>query len=154
SRGRRARIAGDSRVRASHASFSRERRPLITWDGGWACLGLASIRAHPDHTHLHCPSLVNPDTCLVLEAGITPAPRCGMPSRRGCPRLFGALALALAACGGSDESADSGNDALSGNGRVDVIVIGAGMAGLRAAQVLTQAGKNVVILEARDRIGG
>jgi monoamine oxidase len=77
-----------------------------------------------------------------------------MFSRRRCLRLFGALPLALAACGGTDESADSGNDALSGNGRVDVIVIGAGMAGLRAAQVLTQAGKNVVILEARDRIGG
>lgn len=36
----------------------------------------------------------------------------------------------------------------------DVIVIGAGAAGLAAAQMLTRAGRRVMILEARDRIGG
>lgn len=36
----------------------------------------------------------------------------------------------------------------------DVVVIGAGVAGLTAARLLTQAGKRVVVLEARDRIGG
>ena len=36
----------------------------------------------------------------------------------------------------------------------DVIVIGAGAAGLAAADVLARAGKSVLILEARDRIGG
>jgi monoamine oxidase len=36
----------------------------------------------------------------------------------------------------------------------DVCVIGAGYAGLMAARRLTQAGKTVVVLEARDRIGG
>lgn len=36
----------------------------------------------------------------------------------------------------------------------DVIVIGAGPAGLAAAQVLTQLGLEVAVLEARDRIGG
>jgi len=35
-----------------------------------------------------------------------------------------------------------------------VIVIGAGMAGLAAARKLTAAGASVVVLEARDRIGG
>ncbi|MDX1928004.1 MAG: FAD-dependent oxidoreductase [Pirellulaceae bacterium] len=34
------------------------------------------------------------------------------------------------------------------------IVIGAGMAGLAAARTLREAGHNVVVLEARDRIGG
>ena len=38
--------------------------------------------------------------------------------------------------------------------RVDVIVVGAGTAGLSAARSLTRAGANVVILEARDRVGG
>jgi monoamine oxidase len=36
----------------------------------------------------------------------------------------------------------------------DVLVIGAGAAGLAAADVLSRAGRSVVILEARDRIGG
>ena len=36
----------------------------------------------------------------------------------------------------------------------DVIVIGAGLAGLRAARDLTDAGLGVVVLEARDRVGG
>jgi monoamine oxidase len=36
----------------------------------------------------------------------------------------------------------------------DVLVIGAGVAGLAAAGRLSQAGVNVRVLEARDRIGG
>ena len=39
-------------------------------------------------------------------------------------------------------------------GRVDVVIVGAGFAGLEAGRQLTAAGKKVVILEARGRIGG
>ena len=39
-------------------------------------------------------------------------------------------------------------------GRADVAVIGAGFAGLVAARELREAGNDVVVLEARDRIGG
>ncbi|WP_374008450.1 flavin monoamine oxidase family protein [Leifsonia sp. LS-T14] len=38
--------------------------------------------------------------------------------------------------------------------RVDVVVVGAGVAGLAAAEMLGSAGWSVCVLEARDRIGG
>ncbi len=40
------------------------------------------------------------------------------------------------------------------NGSYDVAVIGAGAAGLAAAAYLAEAGRSVLVLEARDRIGG
>ncbi len=42
----------------------------------------------------------------------------------------------------------------AGEGDYDVVVIGAGAAGLAAGRVLQEAGKRFTIIEARDRVGG
>ena len=55
------------------------------------------------------------------------------------------LAIGAGACGSSTDSADH---------RSTVAVVGAGAAGLASARRLTDAGVEVVVLEARDRIGG
>jgi monoamine oxidase len=39
-------------------------------------------------------------------------------------------------------------------GRVDVVVVGAGLSGLVAAERLAQHGRDVLVVEARDRVGG
>ena len=72
-------------------------------------------------------------------------------SRRDAIKLLGASAAA-AVCGEPAQGVDAPSQ--SDARHVDVIVVGAGFAGLTAARNLIRSGKKVVLLEARDRVGG
>lgn len=76
---------------------------------------------------------------------------------RGIDRraLIGSAAIgALALAGGSDSHAQSAQPGDRSTEEVEVVVIGAGFAGLNAAVRIAQAGKSVRLIEARDRVGG
>ena len=83
--------------------------------------------------------------------------------RRDFVRLVAlAVPASLAAgCGDSEPDQASSSSASSTSTpappdgpTADVLVIGAGIAGLRAAEVLVANGRRVIVLEARDRLGG
>lgn len=73
-----------------------------------------------------------------------------MPLSRRSLLVTGTLLLP----GGSLVLANPSQALGAGDTTADVVVVGAGAAGLAAARELADAGRSVVVLEARDRIGG
>ncbi|WP_082530754.1 flavin monoamine oxidase family protein [Aeromicrobium sp. Root344] len=74
-------------------------------------------------------------------------------SRRGL--LSGAAAGgAILAIGGLGEAAEAATTSGSLPASVDVVVVGGGLSGLVAARKLVASGKKVLVLEARNRVGG
>ncbi|MCW2544090.1 MAG: FAD-dependent oxidoreductase [Frankiales bacterium] len=71
-------------------------------------------------------------------------------SRRGL--LGGAAVLGAAALVGEAEAVRA--EPARGDLRTGIVVVGAGLAGLTAATDLVAAGKDVIVLEALDRVGG
>ena len=75
--------------------------------------------------------------------------------------LPASLAAACGASGPEETSAATSTSASTSSAapasterNADVLVIGAGIAGLRAAEVLVANGRRVIVLEGRDRLGG
>ncbi|MDE2494327.1 MAG: FAD-dependent oxidoreductase [Alphaproteobacteria bacterium] len=82
----------------------------------------------------------------------------GRPSRRAMIKVaagaasLGSMALPVMAAGHRQIEAEGHHKA--GGNHYDVIVIGAGFAGCTASRELAKAGHRVLVLEARNRIGG
>lgn len=80
-------------------------------------------------------------------------------SRKGSARVTRREALKLLGAGTAGSLAGGlwvrpARPASGGSRRVDVVIVGAGFAGLAAARVLARRGKKVVVLDARGRVGG
>lgn len=55
---------------------------------------------------------------------------------------------------GTADDSTAGTADRAAAARADTIVVGAGVAGLAAARLIARAGRRVIVLEARDRVGG